>query len=98
MDSLECQCGKGNWDGDEEPYCTACGTGSYVRGQTHRTKQIARKTYRNHVKPFGAILPGDTYERIVCFGHYPGGAFTLSVTKKLIVKGPNWIAYEVMDS
>lgn len=93
MDNLECQCGKGNWDGDEEPHCTACGTGSYQRGRTHRTKHIARKVHGNN-----GILPGDTYERIVTFGYYPGGAFTLSVTKKLLVKGPNWIAYEVMAS
>jgi hypothetical protein len=97
MDSLECQCGKGNWDRDEEPRCTSCGTGSYQRGRVHRTKHRARKAYYgvNHSQD---ILSGDLYERIVTFGHYPGGAFTLSVIRRMLEKGPNWVAKEVMDS
>lgn len=98
LDNLECMCGKGNWDHDETPTCQSCNTGSYVQGRTHRRKHVARKTYHYYNGGTQLILPGDVYERIVTFGYYPGGAFTLKVERRLISKGHNWIVYDVMDS
>jgi hypothetical protein len=91
LDKLECQCGRGSWDKDDPPCCKDCRTGDYVRGRTHKIKHRARKAY-------DGILPGDLYERSVTFGYYPGGAFTLKVSRKLLEKGPNWVAKDVMES
>lgn len=93
MDDLECQCGKNNWDGyDENPTCSSCGTGPHQDGHVHRKTHIARKYHH------GGIKPGDKYMRIVQFGYFPNGAFTLSVRKQLLEKGPAWAVDEVMDS
>ena len=100
MDNLECQCGKGNWV-DDPPYCKDCGTEDYVKGRTFKTKHRARKIHviGNNINNVSCdVLPGDLYERSVTFGYYPGGAFTLKVTKRRLEKGPNWIAHEVMTS
>lgn len=94
MDSLEpCQCGKCNWE-DEfgGPRCCDCDTGPRTDGRTHRKTHVARKHHQ------GGIRPGDKYERIVHFGHYPGGAFTLTVRRRLLEKGPAWAVDEVMES
>jgi hypothetical protein len=94
MDSLEsCQCGKCNWeDTHAGPRCCDCDTGPREEGRKHRRVHVARKSHEP------GIRPGDKYQRIVCFAHYPGGAFTLSVRKHRLEKGPNWVAAEVMES
>lgn len=92
MDDLECQCGKGHWDGDDSPRCSSCGSGPREEGRSHSAVHVARKHHR------GGIKPGDKYRRTVHFGYYPDGAFTLRVSRKLLEKGPLWAVDEVMES
>ncbi len=92
MDDLECQCGKGEWDGDESPRCGSCGTGPHEDGRSHGRDHVARKAHP------GGIRAGDKYRRTVHFGYFPEGAFTLKVTRRLIEKGPEWAIEEVMES
>jgi hypothetical protein len=93
MDDLECQCGKGDWCADwDSPRCNSCGSGPYQEGRRHSSVHIARKNHGSSIKI------GDKYRRTVHFGHYPGGAFTLKVTKQRLEKGPMWIVCEVMES
>jgi hypothetical protein len=91
MDDLECQCGSGSWDctgHDDMPTCNICGTGPHEDGRRHSKEHRARKTYLEG-RP-GEIRPGDLYRRTAHFGYYPGGAFTLRVTRRRLEKGPAW--------
>ena len=93
MDDLECQCGKGNWDGDDDsPRCSSCGTGPYQEGGSHSRTHVARKTHH------GGIRVGDKYRRTVHFGHYPDGAFTLRISRCILEKGSSWAVDEIMES
>jgi hypothetical protein len=94
MDDLECQCGNPCWEDSHngDPVCTNCNTGPRQEGRTHRSVHIARKDY------YPGIKAGDKYCRAVTFGHYPGGAFTLSVRKTRLEKGPGWAVEDVMES
>lgn len=91
-DSLEpCQCGRCNWDGDRDfPRCRDCSTGPYVSGRVHVTKHTARKAHGHNIRP------GDRYRRVVSFGHYPGGAFTLNIRKSLVERAAPPTRYERM--
>jgi len=97
MDDLECQCGLGRWDGHENSRCNNCGTGHRVDGRRHSSEHVARK-YHSAKPGQEQIRPGDKYRRTVQFAHYPNGAFTLSVTKHLLEKGPHWPVAEVMEN
>jgi hypothetical protein len=88
----DCQCGQRQWDGDEDPRCGSCGTGPYQEGRTHQSIHVARKYHAR------SIRPGDKYRRVVQFGYFPDGAFTLTVRKYLLEKGPLWAVDEVMES
>jgi len=84
LDKLECQCGQNMWDRDEVPTCRSCGTHPYEEGRTHVSIQVAKKDHGRSIKR------GDQYRRVVSFGHFPGGAFTLRVAKVRLQKGPAW--------
>jgi len=91
-----CQCGneawgRGGW-ADDPPVCRDCDTGPYEPGSRHEKIHVARKSHGTYLRA------GDKYRRIVQFGHFPGGAFTLYVRKVLIDKGPLWGLAEVMES
>jgi len=89
LEDLEpCQCGECRWDGEENPRCNSCGTGPHEDSRSHYKEHRARKAYLEG-RP-GEIRPGDLYRRSVHFGYYPGGAFTLGVSRRRLEKGPAW--------
>jgi hypothetical protein len=90
MEDVECQCGNFDWDGndDDDPRCSRCGTGPHEDGRRHSKEHRARKVYNEGRK--SEVRPGDLYRRTVHFGYYPGGAFTLRVTRARLEKGPAW--------
>lgn len=91
-----CQCGECNWQAhpysDDYFHCLHCGTGPKQYGRTHKSVHVARKFHGISVKP------GDTYQRVVQFAHFPGGAYTLEVRKYLVKKGPLWTVADIMNS
>lgn len=97
-DNLMCQCGCREWErgANDELFCNWCHTGPFQEGKSHRSVHVARKT---HSTKYGEpILPGDKYARIVTFGYYPGGAFSMKIINHIINKGPAWAVVEVMES
>lgn len=95
---LECQCGNANWDGDDNGVtCNDCNTGPYEERRKHISEHVARKEHHCRMSR-QLIRPGDKYRKVVQFGYYPGGAFTLTVRKVRLEKGPNWDIAEMMES
>jgi len=81
LDDIEpCQCGHCRWNGADDIRCARCGTGPHVDGPVRTTIHTARIHHVSTTRA-GLIKPGDRYKRTVAMGHYPDGAFTMTVTK-----------------
>jgi hypothetical protein len=82
-DYEECECGLGDWDCDDpdEARCKKCGTGPF-RTTVSRVEKIkkARKDHDDYIKA------GDSYQRTVERGFYPGGGTRIIVSKVLLRK------------
>ena len=75
---LECECGQCDWrrDYDGDLVCENCGGQPWQQLNEIKTKHKARRDHAD-----GTILKGQTYNKFITTGYYPGGRFTYEIQK-----------------